>query len=82
MCGRFTQHYTWAEINALLDLTGPARNPQPHYNLAPTDTIDVVRLGVGGREFIPMRCISSPLGGEGLSKSFLRRSTHAPKRSR
>ena len=55
MCGRFTQAYTWAEINALLDLTGLARNLRPHYNLAPTDTIDVARLGVGGRELIPMR---------------------------
>ena len=55
MCGRFTQHYTWAEINAFLDLTGSARNLRPHYNLAPTDAIDVARVGVGGRELIPMR---------------------------
>ena len=55
MCGRFTQHYTWAEVHAFLDLIGPARNLRPHYNLAPTDTIDVVRLCVGGRELIPMR---------------------------
>ena len=55
MCGRFTQAYTWAEVHAFLDLTGPARNLRPHYNLAPTDTIDVARLGVGGRELIPMR---------------------------
>ena len=55
MCGRFTQHYTWAEVQAFLELRYPARNLRPHYNLAPTDTIEVARLGVGGRELIPMR---------------------------
>ena len=39
MCGRFTQAYTWAEVQAFLDITGPARNLRPHYNLAPTDTV-------------------------------------------
>ena len=55
MCGRFTQHYTWAEINAFLDLTGPARNLRPRYNIAPTTTIDVARAGESGREIVPMR---------------------------
>ena len=55
MCGRFTQAYTWAEVHAFLDLVGPARNLRPRYNIAPTTTIDVARLGVGGRELVPMR---------------------------
>ena len=36
-------------------LVGPARNLRPHYNLAPTDTIDVARRTDGGRELVPMR---------------------------
>ena len=38
MCGRFTQHYTWQEVHAFLSVFGPARNLQPHYNIAPTDS--------------------------------------------
>lgn len=56
MCGRFTQHFTWTEVHAFLDVFGPARNLQPRYNIAPTTTIDVVRLGRDGRrELLPMR---------------------------
>jgi putative SOS response-associated peptidase YedK len=39
MCGRFTQNYTWAEVHAFLSVFGPPRNLQPHYNIAPTDTV-------------------------------------------
>jgi putative SOS response-associated peptidase YedK len=42
-------------ILALLDLTGPARNLRPRYNIAPTTEIDVARLGTAGRELVPMR---------------------------
>ncbi len=42
MCGRFTQHYTWREIVALYQLTQPAINLQPRYNIVPTTTIDAV----------------------------------------
>ena len=56
MCGRFTQHYTWEEVHAFLSVFGPPRNLQPHYNIAPTDTIDVIRLDQDGkRELVPMR---------------------------
>jgi putative SOS response-associated peptidase YedK len=55
MCGRFTQAYSWEEVRAFLDLSGPARNLRPRYNIAPTATIDVARLGEGGRELVPMR---------------------------
>jgi putative SOS response-associated peptidase YedK len=43
MCGRFTQRYTWREIQDLYGLMGATRNLQPHYNIAPTDTVDVVK---------------------------------------
>jgi putative SOS response-associated peptidase YedK len=56
MCGRFTQRYTWREIHDLYGLTGPARNLQAHYNIAPTDTVDVVKFANGGTtELVPMR---------------------------
>jgi len=56
MCGRFTQRYTWREIHDLYDLTGAARNLQAHYNIAPTDIVEVVRSAVGGAaELVPMR---------------------------
>jgi putative SOS response-associated peptidase YedK len=55
MCGRFTQRYTWREIHDLYGLTGAARNLQAHYNIAPTDTVEVVRPADGGPELVPMR---------------------------
>jgi putative SOS response-associated peptidase YedK len=55
MCGRFTQHYTWAEVHEFLDLFGTPRNLQPHYNIAPTTQVDVVRRQAQQRELVPMR---------------------------
>ena len=55
MCGRFTQHYTWSEVREFLDVFGPARNLQPRYNVAPTDTVDVVLDRAGERVIEPMR---------------------------
>ena len=55
MCGRFTQHYTWAEVHDILDLFGPQRNLRARYNIAPTTDVDVLRLGEAGRELVTMR---------------------------
>jgi putative SOS response-associated peptidase YedK len=55
MCGRFTRRYTWREIQNLYGLLGAARNLQPHYNIAPTDTVDAVISGDGARQLVPMR---------------------------
>lgn len=55
MCGRFTQHYTWEQLVRLYRLTQPARNLEPHYNIPPTTTIDVVRVHDDARELVPMR---------------------------
>ena len=55
MCGRFTQSYTWRELVELYRLTQPARNLRPRYNIAPTTSIDVLRLADRGRELVPMR---------------------------
>ena len=55
MCGRFTQHYTWAEVHAFLNVFGPLRNLQPRYKIAPTTSIDVIRAGQHGQELVSMR---------------------------
>lgn len=56
MCGRFTQKFTWHEIRDLYELVGDARNLQTHYNIAPTDTVEVVRPAAeGATELVPMR---------------------------
>ena len=56
MCGRFTQRYTWSEVLQFLRVFAPPRNLQPHYNIAPTMTVDVIRLEKSGkRELVPMR---------------------------
>jgi putative SOS response-associated peptidase YedK len=56
MCGRFTQHYTWSEVHAFLSLLGAPQNLRPHYNIAPTTNVDVVRLDrEGRRELVAMR---------------------------
>jgi putative SOS response-associated peptidase YedK len=56
MCGRFTQHYTWAEVYAFLSVFGAPQNLRPRYNIAPTTSVDVVRLNTHGqRELVSMR---------------------------
>ena len=55
MCGRFTQHLSWAVIHRLADLIGQPRNFAPQFNIAPTMPIEVVRAGEAGNELIPMR---------------------------
>lgn len=56
MCGRFTQKFSWYDIRELYELVGVARNLQTHYNVAPTDTVEVVkRAEGGGAELVPMR---------------------------
>ena len=57
MCGRFTQRYTWREVHDLYGLTGAARNLQARYDIAPTETVEVVMKhgGGGATELVPMR---------------------------
>ena len=56
MCGRFTQNYTWQQVNEFLSVIGAPLNLRPRYNIAPTTTIDVVRLGQDDeRELVRMR---------------------------
>ena len=55
MCGRFTQHLSWAEIHRLAGLIGQPRNLAPRYNIAPTTAMEVIRSGDAGNELVPMR---------------------------
>jgi putative SOS response-associated peptidase YedK len=57
MCGRFTRHYTWREIQALYQLTLPSApsNLPPRYNICPTTDIDVVVPDEEGRKLASAR---------------------------
>lgn len=55
MCGRFTQHLSWEELQRLADLIGQPRNLQPRYNVAPTTAIEVIRATPAGNELVQMR---------------------------
>jgi putative SOS response-associated peptidase YedK len=44
MCGRFVQKTPLGEIHVLFEATGPVPNGPPRYNVAPTDSIAVVRF--------------------------------------
>jgi putative SOS response-associated peptidase YedK len=55
MCGRFSQSYTWDELQRLYRLTQPARNIRPQYNICPTDPIEVIIPGDSGLLAVPMR---------------------------
>jgi putative SOS response-associated peptidase YedK len=56
MCGRFTQNYAWQQVHQFLSVFGAPQNLRPHYNIAPTTMIDVVRLDrEGKRELVSMR---------------------------
>jgi putative SOS response-associated peptidase YedK len=53
MCGRFTQHYTWAQIHEFLSVIGAPQNLRPRYNIAPTTLVDMVRHDAEGhRELV------------------------------
>jgi hypothetical protein len=65
MCGRFTYKLTWPELMRLYRLTAPARNPQPRYNVCPTDTIE-------------RRASYLPLAAAG---GLMKRSVRVPQRS-
>jgi putative SOS response-associated peptidase YedK len=55
MCRRFVQKHSWSKVAELYALSKMPRNLEGRYNIAPTTTIDVVRLHRGRRELIPMR---------------------------
>jgi putative SOS response-associated peptidase YedK len=49
MCGRFTQSYSWSELQNFYNLiVEAAPNLRPSWNVAPTQDIDVIGLKEGG----------------------------------
>ena len=43
MCGRFTQRFSWREVHRFLNVTGPALNLRPRYNVAPGQDVAPVQ---------------------------------------
>jgi putative SOS response-associated peptidase YedK len=59
MCGRFASNLTWQQLHELYEIAAPERAPapsdlQPHYNIAPTQTVPVVRLTRAGRREVAL----------------------------
>ena len=55
MCGRFTQIFSGGEVHAVMDLSGPAVDLRPRYNIAPSQNAAVVRDDIGGRKLSMLR---------------------------
>lgn len=57
MCGRFTAKLTWQQLHDLYEIDAPEPAPdeldlKPRYNIAPTQTVPIVRLNSAGRREI------------------------------
>lgn len=83
MCGRFAQHYTWAQVNEFLSIIGAPQNLQPHYNIAPTTLVDMVRHNAEGqRELVRgVRCGLIPNWWKKPLRTFPPRLTRELRRS-
>ena len=55
MCGRFTQRFSWREVHYFMNLTGPALNLRPRYNVAPGQDVAAVRTAEDGRRLSMLR---------------------------
>ena len=70
MCGRLSQGMTWQELYELYDLTGPAWDVRPRYNVRPTDEVSIIRLGADGRELVPAIWWLVPPWADGPNPKF------------
>lgn len=56
MCGRFTNRYSWRELHDLYRLTDARPNFPPRYNIAPTQSVPVIRRRDDGQlELVMLR---------------------------
>ena len=56
MSGRSTQHCTWVPLDAFLSVIAPSYILQPHDDVAPTRTVDVIHRDEDDRrKLVPMR---------------------------
>ena len=56
MSGQFAQRRTRAQAHAFLCVFAPPRIIQPHYDVTPTKTVDVIHRGEGDeRKLVPIR---------------------------
>lgn len=61
MCGRFTQLYSWKDlVEAYRALDQTPLNLEPRYNIAPTQTIDIVLPEGEGRRVARARWVLVP----------------------
>jgi putative SOS response-associated peptidase YedK len=68
MCGRFTQSFTWAEIQEFYKLVNElAPNLKPSWNVAPTQEIGVIGAKEAGLGFTRMRWGLVPYWAKDLS---------------
>jgi len=69
-CAATPQRYTWSEVHTFLNVFGTPLNLRPRYNIAPTTTVDVVRLDrEGRRELVAMRWGPVPMWWQKALKS-------------
>lgn len=72
MCGRFTITSTEEAARALFKYTSPPLNLRPNYNVAPTDSVPIVRNRAegGGREMVQVRWGLIPFWAKDIKIGF------------
>ncbi len=74
MCGRYTQLRPWSELVALYRITADAPPPNlpPRYNIAPTQSVPIVRQGnePDGRELALVRWGLLPAWAKDIRTSY------------
>ena len=77
MCGRFTQHYAWKEMHDQLDVFGTPQNLKPNWNVAPTQSVDVVLQVEAGRSLTQMHWGLLPFWAKGRYRMLASRMINA-----
>lgn len=72
MCGRFTITSPEESVRAIFGYTSPPLNLRPSYNVAPTDSVPIVRNSAegGGREMVQVRWGLIPFWAKDIKIGF------------